>query len=318
MKGVMRVLIIDDVHEVLIEGLKGIGYEVDYEPGLDRGRVLEIIHLYDGLVVRTKMHIDMSVLLKAIRLKFIGRAGAGLDNIDTDYCDQKGIMYFNAGEANADAVAEHTLAMLLSLCTRLQKADKEVRSLIWDREGNRGWELKGKIVGIIGYGNTGKAVAKKLAGFEVNTIAYDKYLHDFTDLYATQVDMATLQRSADIITLHIPLTSETTHLINREWIEACSNNIVLLNLSRGKVVNTTDVVMQMKEGKITACGLDVLENEKPGTMNEAEKKVFDYLRASGSVVLSPHVAGWTVESYEKISHVLLQKIKELTHIKKNN
>jgi D-3-phosphoglycerate dehydrogenase len=315
---VTRVLIIDDVHTLLIDGLRAEGYEVDYMPESDQRQILEMIHLYDGLVVRTKMHIDKSVLLKATQLKFIGRAGAGLDNIDTDYCDAHGIQYFNAGEANADAVGEHTLAMLLSLCTRLQKADKEVRSLKWDREGNRGWELKGKTIGIIGYGNTGRAVARKLAGFEVNVIAYDKYLQQLPDSYATQTDMATLQQQADIITLHVPLNAETRHMINKEWIAGCEKNIVLLNLSRGKVANVADVVNGLKEGKITACGLDVLENEKLDTLDATQKVSFGYLRSADNVVLSPHVGGWTMESYEKISNVLLRKIKELTHHGKNN
>lgn len=313
-----RVLIIDDVHTLLIDGLRAEGYEVDYKPGSDQRQILEIIHLYEGLIVRTKMQIDKNVLLKATNLRFIGRAGAGLDNIDTDYCDERGIQYFNAGEANADAVGEHTLAMLLSLCTRLQKADKEVRSFKWNREGNRGWELKGKTVGIIGYGNTGRAVARKLAGFDVNVIAYDKYLEQLPDTSAIQVDMATLQQQADIVTLHVPLTAETKHMIDKEWIAQCTKKIVLLNLSRGKVANVADVVEELKAGKISACGLDVLENEKLDTLDATQQASFGYLRTADNVVLSPHIAGWTVESYEKISLVLLQKIKELTHYKKNN
>jgi len=315
---VTRVLIIDDVHTLLIDGLRAEGYEVDYKPESDQRQILETIHLYEGLIVRTKMQIDRNVLLKATNLRFIGRAGAGLDNIDTDYCDEQGIQYFNAGEANADAVGEHTLAMLLSLCTGLQKADKEVRSLKWDREGNRGWELKGKTIGIIGYGNTGRAVARKLAGFDVNVIAYDKYLEQLPDTFATQTDMAGLQQQADIVTLHVPLTAETKHMIDREWIAGCHKKIVLLNLSRGKVANVAEVVEGLKAGKISACGLDVLENEKLDTLDATQQASFAYLRTADNVVLSPHVAGWTVESYEKISLVLLQKIKELTHYKKNN
>jgi D-3-phosphoglycerate dehydrogenase len=314
----MRILIIDDVHGLLISGLKELGYEVDYEPDYTKQQVLDSIHQYDGLVVRTKMEFDADVLLKATRLKFIGRAGAGVDNIDTEYCDSHGISYFNAGEANADAVGEHTLGMLLSLSTRLQKADKEVRNYRWDREGNRGWELNGKTIGIIGYGNTGRAVARKLAGFDVRVLAYDKYIGQYSDSFATRVDMETIQREAEVISLHIPLTSETRHLINREWIAKCDNNIVLLNLSRGKVINLEELTVSMKEGKVTACGLDVLENEKLDTMNMTEKATFDFLRIADNVVLSPHVGGWTIESYEKISSVLLQKIKELTQDAKNN
>ena len=308
----MRVLIIDDVHERLIDGLREVGIEVDYCPHYDPQQVLECIQNYQGLIVRTKMEINQNVLSQAVQLQFIARAGAGVDNIDTNYCDTKGIQYFNAGEANADAVGEHTLAMLLSLSTRLQKADKEVRASVWDREGNRGWELKGKVVGIIGLGNTGKAVAQKLSGFGVTVLAYDKYLDHYGSPYATESSIQQIQELADVVTLHVPLTRETRHMIDEEWIQQCSKNIVLLNVARGKVVDTAAVVRQLKTGRLKAAALDVLENEKLHTLNSAEKEVFDYLVKSDNVVLSPHVGGWTVESYEKISTVLLQKIKELT------
>jgi D-3-phosphoglycerate dehydrogenase len=308
----MRVLIIDDVHERLIEVLKELGLAVDYVPDFSPNQVIEHIHQYQGLVVRTKMEINQNVLSQATSLKFIARAGAGLDNIDTDYCDSQGILYFNAGEANADAVGEQTIAMLLSLATRLQKADKEVRAFIWDREGNRGWELKGKTVGIIGFGNTGKSVAQKLSGFGVKVLAYDKYLDAYGNQYAVESSIIEIQAQADIVTFHVPLTSETKHMVNDDWIKQCSKNIVLLNLSRGKVVDTMAVVRQIKEGKINAAAFDVLENEKLHTLTTAEKEVFDYLVKSDKVVLSPHIGGWTLESYEKISTVLLQKIKQLT------
>lgn len=308
----MRVLIIDDVHERLTQGLKEMGMEVDYFPDYTPQQVLEHIHQYHGLVVRSKMEINQNVLSQATLLQFIARAGAGLDNIDTGYCDAKGIAYVNAGEANADAVGEHTLAMLLSLTTRLQKADKEVRTSVWDREGNRGWELKGKTVGIIGFGNTGKAVAQKLSGFGVRVLAYDKYLKQYGNEYADEADVNEIQTQADVITLHVPLTGETFHLVDDSWIQQCSKNIVLLNLARGKVVDTQAVVQHLETGKVKAAAFDVLENEKLHTLNVAQKKVFDYLIKSDKVVLSPHVGGWTVESYEKISTVLLQKIKQLT------
>ncbi|MES2559708.1 MAG: NAD(P)-dependent oxidoreductase [Bacteroidota bacterium] len=308
----MRVLIIDDVHERLTEGLKEIGMEVDYFPDYSPQQVLEQIHQYQGLVVRTKMEINQHVLSQATSLQFIARAGAGLDNIDTGYCDAKGITYFNAGEANADAVGEHVISMLLSLTTLLQKADKEVRASVWDREGNRGWELKGKTVGIIGFGNTGKAVAQKLSGFGVRVFTYDKYLKQYGNEYAEEVTMNTIQTLSDVVTLHVPLTEETFHLIDDNWIRQCSKDIVLLNLSRGKVVDMQAAVKYLETGKLKAAAFDVLENEKLHTLNAGEERVFDYLIKSDKVVLSPHVGGWTVESYEKISTVLLQKIKQLT------
>lgn len=308
----MRVLIIDDVHERLIDGLKEIGMEVDYCPDYTPQQVMEKIHQYRGLVVRSKMDINQNVLSQATLLQFIARAGAGLDNIDTGYCDANGIVYLNAGEANADAVGEHTLSMLLSLATQLQKADKEVRASVWDRPGNRGWELKGKTVGIIGFGNTGKAVAQKLSGFGVKVLAYDKYLRQYGNEHAHESDVKEIQTQADIVTLHVPLTEETYHLVNDSWIQQCSKNIVLLNLSRGKVVDLQSVMHHLESGKIKAAAFDVLENEKLHTLNVEEKTVFDYLIKSDKVVLSPHVGGWTTESYEKISTVLLQKIKQLT------
>jgi D-3-phosphoglycerate dehydrogenase len=309
-----RVLIIDEVSSVLQLGLEEMGVEVDYEPLITRSEVEAIVHTYDGLIVRTKMEMNESVLSKATQLTFIGRAGAGLDNIDTDYCDRKGILYFNAGEANADAVGEHTLAMLLSLSTQLQKADKEVRQMVWDRKGNTGWELKGKTIGIIGFGNTGKAVAKKLRGFDVNVLAYDKYLDNYGGPLAEEVSMEALFERSDIVTLHIPLTDETTLLVDDEWISSFSKPIVLLNLSRGKVLKLESLIRALESGKVKAAGLDVLENEKLKTFSTTEQKCFENLIQRSNIVFSPHVGGWTHESYEKIGEVLLRKIKELTFV----
>ncbi len=308
----MRVLIIDEVHPLLMEGLADLGITVDYQPSLKPVEVVSQLSEYDGLVVRTKMNIDETVLSQANNLKFIARAGAGLDNIDTRYCDQKGIRYVNAGEANADAVGEHTLAMLLSLCTKLQKADKEVRKGIWDRKGNTGWELKGKTVGIIGFGNTGKAVAQKLSGFGVRVLAYDRYLTRYGNQFASEATVKQIKELADIVTLHVPLTPETMMMIDKDWIGECLKPIVLLNLSRGKVVKLEDVLEGLESQKLLGAGLDVLENENLEKLTLAEKIVFEKLGRLENVVLSPHVGGWTAESYEKISAVLLQKIKELT------
>lgn len=307
-----KVLIMDEVSSVLREGLAEMGVEVDYQPNITAKEVESVIHAYEGVIVRTKMEMNKSVLLKATQLKFIGRAGAGLDNIDTDYCDSRQIVYFNAGEANADAVGEHCLAMLLSLATQLQKADKEVRSLIWDRKGNTGWELKGKTVGIIGFGNTGKAVAQKLSGFGVRVLAYDKYLMNYGNAFAAQATMDELFEHSDIVTLHIPLTEETNQLVDDEWIARFRKPIVLLNLARGKVVQLESLIRALDVGKVKAAGLDVLENEKLKTWTDAELFQFKNLAQRNNIVFSPHVGGWTHESYEKIGEVLLRKIKELT------
>lgn len=308
----MKVLIIDEVHEVLTNGLRQMRVEVDYQPHIHPQEVIEIIHEYDGLVVRTKMFVDENVLSKAVKLKFIGRAGAGLDNIDVKFCEQQNISCFNAGEANADAVGEHTLAMLLSICTGLQKANAEVRNGIWDRKSNTGWELKGKTVGLIGFGNTGKAVAQKLSGFGVSVLAFDKYLSNYGNAFAIQADMQEIFDQADIVSLHIPLTTETQNMVNEDWVARFKKPFVLLNLARGPVMNLSDVLQACKKQQIIGLGLDVLPNENIHTLNPDEQVSFENLLQVPHTVLSPHVAGWTRESYVKIAEVLLQKIKELT------
>lgn len=307
----MKILIIDDVHELLTNGLTGLGFDVTYQPDATRSDLLHDIAGYDGLVVRTKTRIDREVIELASNLKFIARAGAGLDNIDEEAAAEKNISVFNAGEANADAVGEHTLGMLLCLFAKLNKADKEVRSGIWDREGNRGEELSGKTVGIVGFGNTGKAVAKKLRGFDVRVLAYDKYVSGFGNSEVEECEMALLFKEVDVITFHVPLTSETKWMVNSDYLQRFEKDIYLLNLCRGEVVRTTDLVSAMKSGKIKGAALDVLENEKLDKMNDKEKEWMAYLTSSNRTVLSPHVAGWTIESYRKISAVLLKKISDL-------
>lgn len=312
MSPLQKVLIIDDVHELLIQGLKELGFEVDYRPQWSRNELLTHIGGYEGLVVRTKTNIDKEVLSHADKLKFVARAGAGMDNVDTTYCDNHGIKYMNAGEANADAVGEQTLAMLLSMMARVVKADKEVRKGIWDREGNRGEELKGKTVGIIGYGNTGKAVAAKLSGFGVKVLAYDKYLSHYSDAFARESTMENLFQESDVLSLHIPLTHETKGLVDVAFLSKFTKPIYFLNLSRGGVVKLEALCQFLETGQIKMAALDVLENEQLGKLTADQQKWFDYLRSAPNVILTPHIGGWTKESYLKISEVLLQKIKELT------
>lgn len=307
----MNVLIIDEVHPLLLEGLQAANVYVDYKPNCSREELIEALGAYEGLVVRTKTIIDENVLLHATKLKWIGRAGAGLDNIDLGYCKRNNIYCFNAGEANADAVGEHTIAMLLSIATKLQKADKEVRMGIWNRKDNTGWELKGKTIGIIGYGNTGMAVAKKLSGFETTVLAYDKYKTNYTDAYVKESAMSELQAQCDIVSLHVPLTSETSKLVTAEWIDRFHKPIVLLNLARGGIVDLAHLCTQLQLGKVVGVGLDVLENENLQLLTHNQQSVFNTLIALPQVVLSPHVGGWTQESYQKISEVLLQKINQL-------
>lgn len=312
MSGSKQVLIIDDVHELLIKGLTHKGWLVHYRPEWGRDDLISQIEQMEGLVVRTKTDIDHHVLSHAKKLKWIARAGAGLDNIDTAYCNQHQIAFFNAGEANADAVGEQTMAMLLSLLANVVKADAEVRQGIWDRLGNTGEELSGKTVGIIGYGNTGKAVARRLACFNVKVLAYDKYLQHYTDAFATESTMKDIFENADVLSLHIPLTAETKHMVNDGFICQFKKPIILLNLSRGKIVHLQHLCKAMESGHVKKAALDVLENENLNALTSEEKDWYYKLIGSNKVILTPHIGGWTVESYRKISEVLLQKIKELT------
>lgn len=307
----MKILIIDDVHPVLMEGLAREGFEVIYRPEGTRSDLLQLIPGMTGLVVRTKTPIDKEVIMAAPNLKFVARAGAGTDNVDEEAAALNHVAVFNAGEANSDAVGEHTLAMILSVFARLNKADAEVRLGVWDREGNRGEELSGKTVGIVGFGNTGKAVARKLAGFDVKVLAYDKYLVNYGNAYATEAQMKEIFEQADVVSFHIPLTLETRGMVNADYLGMFKKDIRLFNMCRGEIIVTKDLVQYMKNGKVLGVGLDVLENEKLNTMTNEEKQWFAYITGDSRTVLSPHVAGWTSESYYKISAVLLKKINEL-------
>ena len=239
-------------------------------------------------------------------LKFIARAGAGLDNIDEAYAKERNIQLMNAPEGNRDAVGEHAVGMLLSLMNNHRKADIEIRNGIWDREGNRGWELKGRTVGIIGYGFMGSSFAKKLAGFDVKVIAYDKYKRGFSDAYATECSMEEIVKYSDVLSLHIPLTKETRQLVDEEYLRHFRKEIFFLNTARGEIVNTKAILEALKAGKILGAGLDVLEAEK--FPNLAEQSWYNELKASQKVILTPHVGGWTFESYRKISEVLTEKL----------
>ncbi|WP_316840593.1 2-hydroxyacid dehydrogenase [Pedobacter gandavensis] len=301
-----RILIVDELHPVFKEAAIALGYEVDDQPLYTREQTLAAISNYQGIAVRTKFRIDQELMAAAPSLKFIARAGAGLDNIDVDYAKSRNIELLNAPEGNMDAVGEHATGMLLSLMNNLRKADLEVRNGSWDREGNRGYELKGKTVGIIGYGFMGKSFAKKLAGFEVNVIAYDKYKTGFSDAYAKEVSMEEIVKQSDVLSLHIPLTTETRQMVDEEYFFHFRKPIFFINTARGEIVNTEAVLQAINSGKILAAGLDVLEVEKfPALQNTPW---FEALKSSGKVILSPHVGGWTFESYRKISEVLADKL----------
>lgn len=305
-----NILIVDDIHPIFIEKVEAKGYTCDYRPTIKLAEALEIIGDYAGLVIRSKFEVDRKFMDAATSLRFVCRAGAGMDNIDEAYAAEKGITLINASEGNMDAVGEHAVGLLLALMNNFRNSNLQIRDGIWDREGNRGYELKGKTVGIIGYGFMGKSFAKKLSGFEVNVIAYDKYKTGFSDQYAREVSMEEIVKYSDVLSLHVPLTSETNGLVNEEYLFHFKKPIFFINTSRGKTTRVRAVLDAIKQGKILGAGLDVLEVEKFPSL--AEQEWFDELKQSGKLLLTPHVAGWTFESYRKISEVMAEKLSPPT------
>lgn len=308
----MKVLHLDTNHSLLIEQLETLGFTNHQNYSGSKEEVEEVISQYDGIIIRSRFSIDKTFLDKAHNLKFIGRVGAGLENIDCDYAISKGVHLIAAPEGNRNAVGEHALGMLLSLFNKLNLADQEVRAGLWRREANRGIELDGKTIGLIGYGNMGKAFAKKLKGFDVKVLCYD-ILEDVGDDNATQVTLAQLQKESDVLSLHTPQTPLTVAMVNKTFIQAFNKPFWLINTARGKSVVTTDLVAALKSGKILGAGLDVLEYEKSSFedmfTSQSMPEAFQYLVKASNVILSPHVAGWTVESKEKLAQTIVDKIK---------
>ena len=307
-----KILIADDLHENIFPMLAELGFDVNYQPDIKRAEILEIIQDYEGLLIRSKTKIDRDFLSHCSKLEFIGRAGAGLDLIDLQAVAEKNIKVFAANEGNSDALAEHTLGMILMLFNKLNFADAEVRQGIWHREENRGIELCGMTAGIIGFGNMGKAVAQRLLGFQVNVLAYDIQNKDSTEygFIAKEASLDDIFEQADIISLHVPLTNSTRMMVNDDFINQFKKNIFLINTSRGEVVSTKSVLKALQSGKLRGACLDVLENEKLSNLTPEQKEVYTHLFQQKNVILTPHIAGWTVESYRKINEVLVEKIRE--------
>jgi D-3-phosphoglycerate dehydrogenase len=301
-----NILIVDDIHPVFMEMAAAKGYQCDYKPTIKPDEALQILGDYAGMVIRSKFNVNKQVIDIAKNLRFVCRAGAGMDNIDEAYAAGRGITLINAPEGNMDAVGEHAVGLLLSLMNNFNVADDQIRSGSWQREPNRGYELKGRTVGIIGYGFMGKSFAKKLSGFEVNVIAYDKYKTGFSDKYAREVSMEEIVKHSDVLSLHIPLTAETDGLVNEEYLFHFKKPIFFINTSRGKTAKVRAILDAIKQGKILGAGLDVLEVERFPSL--AEQEWFNELKQSGKVILTPHVAGWTFESYRKISEVMGEKL----------
>lgn len=306
----IKILHLDTNHPLLWEQLEKAGFinEADYTS--TKEEVESKIENYHGIVIRSRFKIDKTFIDKAKNLQFIARVGAGLESIDCEYAESKNIKLIAAPEGNASAVGEHALGMLLSLFNKLNNADKEVKSGQWNRESNRGTELDGKTIGIIGYGNMGKSFAKKLCGFDVEVLCCD-ILPNVGDENAKQVSLQEIQQKVDVLSLHIPWTPETDKMVNTTFINQFSKPFWFINTARGKSVVTTDLVSALQSGKILGAGLDVLEYEKLSfeTLFEGEKpEAFDYLLKANNVLLTPHIAGWTFESKEKLAQVIVDKI----------
>ncbi len=306
----MKILIADEMHPSIIHMLASEGWDYTYLPKLKRDEILNQIAGFEGLFIRSKTYIDAEFLDHAPQLRFIARAGAGLDLIDIDEVNQRDIRLFHAGEGNRDAVAEHAVGMLLALFNNIVRADREVRKGTWEREGNRGIELMNKTVGLIGYGNNGSATARRLRSFDCRILAYDRYKSGFSDAYVTESTLEQVMEESDILSLHVPLTAETKGWIDGLFIEQMGRPFFLVNVARGEIVSLDAVVHGLKSGKIRGACLDVLENEKLSALTPSQQEAFDFLRASDKVVLTPHVAGWSQESYVRINEVLKRQIKE--------
>ena len=307
----MQVLFLDEVHPILAERLTSAGYQCVQAVDISFEEAKKAVEKADGIVIRARFKLDEEILKFAQSLKFIARSGAGMENIDIEYCKSRSITLYNAPEGNRNAVGEHALGMLLSLLNHLNKGDKEVRSGKWDREGNRGEELDGKTVGIIGFGNNGQAFAKKLRGFDVEVLAYDKYKTNFGNEYVQEVSLDKIFEKADVVSFHIPQNDETMFMGNDSFFQSFKKPIYVLNLSRGKIISTEALVNALKSKQVIAAGLDVLEYEKSSFESFFEQELpaaFQYLLNAENVILSPHVGGWTKESYFKLSDVLADKI----------
>jgi len=310
----MKILFIDTTHPILPEKLEELGFQCDYFSNYQYEDYLNCIGDYDGVVIRSKIKLDQIIIDKAEKLKFIARVGAGLENIDVAYAKSKGIHCINSPEGNRDAVAEHALGMILALRNHLKRVDAEVRKGIWKREENRGFEMKGKTLGIIGFGNMGAAFAQRLQGFEMRVIAYDKYKSGFANSFVEEVDLEEIFQESDIISFHVPLTDETKYMFDKNWVSKMQKPFYLINTARGPVVNTQDLLDGIEDGKILGAALDVLEFEgvsfeklKDEELPESYKKLLE----CDKVLLSPHIAGWTIESNIKLSSVIVNKVKAL-------
>jgi D-3-phosphoglycerate dehydrogenase len=308
----MKILHLDTTHPFLGKELEKIGFTNHYD--FDTLKSDLKLSIYFGIIIRSRISIDRDFIDRGENLKFIARIGSGTENIDVDYAEKKGIQIISTPEGNSNAVGEHTLGMLLSLLNNINSSNKEIRNGIWKRESNRGFELQNKTVGLIGYGNTGKSLAKKLIGLNVNIIFYDiKSIKK--DKYARPVSLNYLKDNSDVISLHVSMTRESIGLIDKDFIESCKKPFWLINTSRGNCVIINDLIKGLKNEKVLGAGLDVIAFEKTSfeklTVNENDQSSLDYLNSSSNVILTPHIAGWTQESKIGLVKIALEKIKKL-------
>ena len=306
------VLAIDFTDSTLEEGLIRDGYKIDKKYNETLPQLSKSLERAEGIILRSRLSLDKSALKKAINLKWIGRLGSGLENIDTEYAEENGILCLSAAEGNMNALAEHTLGLLLNLSHNISRANNEIRSALWRREENIGWELNGSTVGIIGYGPMGSAFGSILKSMGVNIISYDKYLKNYAPSHVKEVDLETLQDESEIISIHLPLTKETVKNVDKNFIQRCKRLRILINTSRGKILNTADTFNSLKEKRFQALGLDVLDlEEKSLELQESILKQKKDFIDHPQVLITPHIAGWSKQSFPRMGEILLNKIREI-------